>query len=119
MTDNLLNFGIGIDIADTDKFEKLPYSENMDFYNKIFSISEIKYCMKFKYPSSHFAGKFALKEAVKKSISLSIPMKDIVTSHSNSKPKIILTNKKKFIFVCSLSHEKNMAIAVVISQKID
>ena len=112
------NFGIGIDIADIKKFKKIPYAENKDFYKKIFNESEIKYCLKFKQPSSHFAGKFALKEATKKSINDSISMKKIKTSHSNSKPKISIINNKKYHFITSLSHENDFAIAVVISQKI-
>ena len=46
---------------------------------------------------------------------------DIETFHSNSKPQIRLKGKinKKYAFRASLSHEKNFAIAVVISEKTD
>jgi len=115
MKNILNNFGIGIDIADIEKFQKIPYEKNKDFYKKLFNESEIKYCLKFKHPYSHFAGKFALKEATKKSINQSISMKKIKTSHSNSKPKISIISKKKYSLLGSLSHENNFAIAVVIS----
>jgi len=118
MKDLLQNFGIGIDITDIEKFKKLPFSKNKNFYKKLFNESEIKYCLKFKYPSSHFAGKFALKEATKKSIMNSISMKNIKTSHSNSKPKISILNNKNYYFLASLSHENNLAVAIVISHKI-
>jgi len=76
---------IGIDIINVKRFEKKHFVENKVFYKKIFSESEIKYCIKYKNPYPHFAAKFALKEAVKKSIKENINMLDIQTSHNNSK----------------------------------
>lgn len=113
------SFGIGIDITSINDFKKIPYSQKPNFYKKIFLSNEIKYCLKFKNSSEHFAGKFALKEAVKKSINEKLSMLQIETSHSNSKPTIILKVKlkKKYIFLASISHEKEFAIAVVISKK--
>ena len=61
----LIPFSIGIDIVLIDKFSKMPYIENKEFYSKIFTDKEIEYCMKFNDPYPHFAGKFALKEASK------------------------------------------------------
>ena len=117
----LEKFGIGTDITDINKFKKIPYDTNKKFYEKIFSPSEIKYCVKYKNPSPHFAGKFAVKESVTKAIYEKISFLNIETFHSNSKPQIRLKGKinKKYAFRASLSHEKNFAIAVVISEKTD
>tara|TARA_Y100001936_G_scaffold70711_1_gene69837 strand:- start:1834 stop:2178 length:345 start_codon:yes stop_codon:yes gene_type:complete len=106
---------IGIDIVDIDRFRKKEYGKNKIFYEKIFSKSEIKYCLSFKNKSEHFAGKFAIKEAVKKSIKEKISFTEIVTSHNNSKPKIILKKKLNYRFLVSISHEKDFAIAMVIA----
>lgn len=113
--------GIGIDIIDVDKFTKIPYLAKPIFYKKIFLPSEIKYCLKYKNPYQHFAGKFALKEAVKKSIGERILMLDIETSHSNSKPIVKLRGKwqKKYQFLASISHEKKFAVGIVLSEKIN
>jgi len=112
--------GIGIDITHISDFEKISYEKTPGLYNKIFQPSEIDYCLKYKKPSPHFAGKFALKEAVKKSINENIYISKIVTSHKQSKPNIELLNfKKKYIFRPSISHEKNYAIAIVISELIN
>ena len=119
MIENLQKFGIGIDITNIEKFKKLTFIENKIFYKKLFTESEIKYCLKFKYPFSHFAGKFAVKEATKKSLNHNIPMKKIETSHSNLKPIILITKLKNYSFLVSLSHENDLAIAVVISFKLD
>lgn len=111
--------GIGIDLVDINKFRKKPFDSNRSFYRKIFSNNEIQYCLKFKNSSEHFAGKFGLKESVKKAISPKIPFLAIETSHSNSKPivKINHNSYKKYIIHASLSHEKDFAIGFVIVQK--
>jgi len=106
---------IGIDMVDIDRFRKKEYGKNKFFYEKIFTKSEIKYCLSFKNKSEHFAGKFAIKEAVKKSIKEKISFIEIVTSHNNSKPKIILKKKLNYRFLVSISHERNFAIAMVIA----
>ena len=119
MRNNIIEkLGIGIDIVDVKRFEKIPYPSKPHFYQKIFLPSEIKYCLKYKNPYEHFAGKFAIKEAVKKSIPDNISLLDIETSHSNSKPLIKLKRMKKYLFITSLSHEDKIAVAVVISEKI-
>ena len=112
--------GIGIDIIDVERFRKKIFKQNIKFYQKIFLESEIKYCLKFKSPYEHFAGKFALKESVIKSIPDKISFLDIQTSHSKYGPTIRLLGKKakKYSFLCSVSHEKKFAIAVVISSRI-
>ena len=113
-------FGIGVDLVDVNKFKKKSYSENSSFYNKLFLPTEIKYCLKFKKPAEHFAGKFAIKESVKKSISESIPFLDIETFHSKSKLKIKLHKNwnTKYNILGSISHENEYAIGMVISEKI-
>lgn len=112
------NFGIGIDIVEVKRFRKIPYSSKPNFYKKIFLQSEINYCVRFKNQYEHFAGKFAVKEAVKKSINEPISLLDIETLHLDSKPSIELKNKlkKKYQFLVSISHEKNIAVAVVIAK---
>ena len=111
------NFGIGIDIVNVEQFREKNYSENIKFYQKIFSHNEIEYCLKFTDPYPHFAGKFALKEAVLKSISENIMLIDIETNHSLSKPTVHLKNHT-YKFLASISNEKEIAVAVILSFKI-
>lgn len=113
------NIGIGIDIVDITRFQKMPFNENEKFYEKIFLPSEIKYCLKFKKSYERFAGKFAIKEAVQKSIPEKISLNKIETFHKKSKPQVqINLNKEKYSFLVSLTHDKELAIAVVLSEKI-
>ena len=111
-------FGIGIDIIETKKFENKPYTTNKTFYKKIFDDTEIKYCLKFRKPALHFAGKFALKEATIKSINKKISMHSIKTRHIKSKPIVTIQKiEKKYKFLASLSHDNKYAIAIIISEK--
>ena len=110
-------FNIGIDIINIERFKKKEYAKNKKFYQKIFTNSEIRYCLEFKNSSEHFAGKFAIKEAVRKSIKEKIPFNKILTIHKNSKPRIVLKMKLNYEFLVSVSHESNMAVAIVIALK--
>ena len=105
-------FSIGIDIVNVDRFSSKLYSKNKEFYSKIFSNDEINYCIKFKDPYTHFAGKFALKEAVIKAIDKKISLLDIETFHKNNIPQVKLKNETNFSSLSSISHENNVAVAV-------
>ena len=109
-------FGVGIDMVEIKRFEDKAYQKNKKFYKKIFGQSEINYCLKFKNPSPHFAGKFAIKEAMKKLLDESIDFLDIITKHKNSKPTVNLKINNSYAFYVSVSHEKDYAIAIVIGQ---
>ena len=84
---------IGIDIVNIIRFKKLEYKKNKIFYEKIFNKEEIKYCLKFKDPSPHFAGKFAVKESLKKVVSFNVNFLEIMTSYSKLKPIVLRSNK--------------------------
>ena len=110
-------FGIGIDIVSIQKFKKKPFKTNESFYKLIFSKAEIRYCLKFKNTYERFAGKFALKEALIKSIDRKIKFSEIETSHLKSKPIVrIKKSGEKYNFIASLSHENDLAVTVVISE---
>jgi len=114
-----LDIGVGIDLVEIKRFKERPYSTNQSFYTKIFSKDEINYCIKFSDSYRHFAGKFALKEALIKSVKKKIHFSDIFTSHLNSKPQIsIKKSHGEYDFHASLSHETDFAIGIVLSKKI-
>ena len=116
---DFINSGIGIDLVEIKRFKQLSFSENQSFYKKNFSDDEIDYCMKFNEPYRHFAGKFALKEALIKSIDKKISLSEIETSHFDSKPIVkILEDNENYRFLASVSHENEFAIAVVICEKL-
>ena len=114
----LENIGIGIDIVDIKRFQEKPYETNHKFYEKIFLKSEIDHCLRKKNSSETFASKFAIKEAVIKSIEKQISFLEINTEYKNEKPIVSISNDKSLKFLVSVSHEKDFAIAMVIVEKI-
>ena len=94
-------FSMGIDIVNVSRFKKKPLNNNLNFYKKIFSDSEINYCKKFSSPYEHFAGKFAIKESVIKAVLDKIPLKHICVSNSKNKPRIKINGRlnKKYDFI--------------------
>jgi|TARA_B110000467_G_scaffold106144_1_gene96580 holo-[acyl-carrier protein] synthase len=107
---------IGTDIVEINRFRQLPHIKNKKFYNKIFTESEITNCNKYKDPYPHFAMRFAGKEAVIKTIKNKIEMKDIEIGYKKSKPFVIILKKKLFVCHISLSHDREYAIAMIISE---
>jgi holo-[acyl-carrier protein] synthase len=105
-------FGIGIDIVEVNQFSSKIFSKHEEFYRKIFTKNEIIYCTKFKEPYTHFAGKFALKEAVIKALNQKIDFLEIETLHKNDSPYVNLKNFPNYLSKSSISHEKNIAVAV-------
>ena len=112
----LENFEVGIDIVKINRFKSLPYEENKRFYHKIFNDLEIDYCISFKDPYPHFAGRFAIKEAVIKSTNKKLNLKDIEIFQEESRIKIKI-KEKLFLSRISLSHDGDYAIAITILEK--
>ena len=118
--------GIGIDICNVKRFERL--TENNTFINRIFTENEIIYCNSRKRKKNEaFAVRFAAKEAFSKAIGTGfrkgVSLKEIeIKKDELGKPSIILYGNTKDFFdnkiggtiYLSLSHEKEIAVAVVI-----
>ena len=111
------DLGVGIDIINVNRFRNMPFSKKISFYKKIFYENEINYCLKFKDPYTHFAGKFAIKESVIKSINTKENFLRIITDHQNKKPIVSIDGNKDYIFSASITHEKDYAIGIVIAKK--
>lgn len=61
-------FGIGIDIIEIDRIRKSIEKFETLFLNKIFTKSEVDYCISKKNKYQHFAARFAAKEAIAKAL---------------------------------------------------
>lgn len=104
---------IGVDIEDISRFKDKPAA----FYERVFTKSEIEYCVSKKNPESHFAARFCAKEAVFKALS-SAGIQDVlitgieIYNDENSCPRVRFLNPDiPYNVHISLSHEKEKAIA--------
>jgi len=102
---------IGVDIEEISRFSKRGYDTRKEFYDKIFTPDEIKYCLSKADPYPHFAVRFCAKEAAVKALNEKIFLKNVEIKMIRQKPIIRLPGKKKGLV--SLSHTKNYAVAFV------
>lgn len=58
--------GLGIDIVETGRMESVLARWGRRFKDRIFLADEQRYCEGKAFPCSHYAGRFAVKEAVTK-----------------------------------------------------
>ena len=123
-------FGLGTDIVNIKRLEKVLKKNNNTFKTRIFSKSEILYCDKKSNPFPYYAKRYAAKEALSKALGTGIRkgvnFKDIEISNNNhGKPSIKLKGetaiflkkkikKKKYSIYLSLSDDLPWAQATVI-----
>jgi holo-[acyl-carrier protein] synthase len=120
--------GIGTDIVNIGRIDRLVKLYKEKFINRILSKDEIKYLSeiaksnKIKYIAKRFAGKEAFAKALGLGIGRPINFRDIeITNDKLGKPMINLLNNSDLLKNClvniSLSDDSLYAIAfVVISQ---
>ena len=123
-------FGLGTDIVNIVRLEKILKKRGKIFKSRIFSKNEILYCDKKKNPAAFYAKRYAAKEALAKALGTGIRkginFKDIeIKNNEYGKPTINLKGttvkflkqkikEKKYIIHLSLSDDLPWAQATVI-----
>lgn len=111
--------GIGVDCVEIGRFEDM--SEH--FLEKVFTRSEIEYCMSKKKQSQHFAGRFAAKEAIIKAmhgVGKRIEMNSIeILSSASGAPdaRILIDGLSGYDILLSITHSRSIATAFTIVTK--
>ena len=59
--------GIGVDVVDVDRM-KVALERTPRIRQRLFTETEISYCEKFRFAERHYAGRWAVKEAVTKAL---------------------------------------------------
>ena len=118
-------WNIGVDIVEIARFQKLDYSSNKQFYKRIFTPNEIKYCLSFNSPAPHFATNFAGKEAVFKAVNMfyNVKLHNIeILRETNGSPYVNIHFSHEETIVplqvkVSLSQSLSCAIAFAVAHK--
>ena len=119
--------GIGVDIAETERFERIYARFGSRIARRILTSNELKEFDRRKNPASYLATRFAAKEAAAKALGtgfgVAVGYKSIEVSNDNSGKPLLnfsdgasqLAKQKKVanVFV-SLSDEKHYVVAMVI-----
>jgi holo-[acyl-carrier protein] synthase len=117
--------GIGTDILEINRFERVYRRWGNKFLNKIFNDIEVLNFSSKKKFLENLAGKFAAKEAISKAygtgIGSSLSFKDItIKKDSLGKPWVYLKkNSEKERIHISISHSSNHAIAFAILEGLE
>ena len=64
--------GIGIDIVEIARIKDLRERQGERFLDRVYTETELQYCMRMKAPDQHLAARFAAKEAVTKAFTVGI-----------------------------------------------
>lgn len=123
-------YGIGIDLVENNRLEKIIKKWGEKFLERIFSAEEINYCERHAQPSIHFAARFAAKESFLKALGIGLGMgvklaEIKVINNSNGKPELDLAGGAKSQIekrqICkihlSLTHTTKYATAIVLLEK--
>ncbi len=122
-------YGIGTDIIEVSRIHAVM-EKDIGFRDKIFTSGEITYCETKRHKYENYAARFSAKEAFMKAIGtgwrFGIRFADIEVYHDEfGKPMIRLYGKAEELgkiegiskIHVSLSHVKEMAIAIVTVEK--
>jgi len=115
--------GIGSDIVEVSRIERLRATYGPRFLHRVFTRGETAYCESKKRPSVHYAGRFAAKEAIAKAVYQSgyqqvIPFSDIeILNDAEGRPEVSLLTHISGKCMVSISHEQSMAIAFAILER--
>ena len=121
--------GIGIDIVEVERMERILARHGDRFVRRVFSEREAGYCRRSARPAQSFAARFAAKESVLKALGvgwrLGAKFTDVeVVNDDFGAPSIRLSGKAREIserkgvarMVVSLSHTRLYANALVIAE---
>lgn len=120
-------YGIGIDIVDIPRLERVIERWGARFLDRVFCQGEQKRCLSTSRPAAGLAARFAAKEAFVKALGTGFrngmaPSQICVKQRENGAPYIEIKGMVKQVaeekgirgWHLSLTHEKGHAVAVVV-----
>lgn len=123
-------YGIGTDLVEVKRIEKIIQRWGERFTEKVFSPNEIDYCTRKAYPAIHYAARFAAKESFLKSLGIGLGMgvslKDIeVINDAKGNPQLKMNERIREVLDThgitsvhiSMTHTSEHAYAVVILEQ--
>ena len=117
--------GIGIDLVENERMRKTLRRWSRSFKEKIFLPRERSYCDTRAEPWNHYAGRFAVKEAVSKAFGTGVSEHigwldiEVVRDHETGAPSVRLSAKGSKLakkrgveqVLVSLAHTRHYAVA--------
>ncbi len=108
--------GNGIDIIEIKRIENAIERWGDAFLTHVFTMDEITYAQKFKFPYPHYAGRFAAKEAIFKALGdPQLTWQDVsIINDATGKPVCHFRRQITQHVMLSISHSRDYAVASAI-----
>jgi phosphopantetheine--protein transferase-like protein len=107
---------IGIDVVEIKRIRKILKSKAKHKARTFFTKLEMLYYRSYKEQAPHLAGIFAAKEAVSKALGVNnYPFIEIEIRHNKYGAPVAYHNNKKLRIIVSITHTKDIAIAVAVA----
>ncbi len=117
--------GTGIDLVENDRIRTMIERWGARFVDRVFCPREQDYCVRKAMPHQHFAGRFAVKEAVSKAFQTGIGPQiswldiEVMRNPETGAPSVLLTGRAAVHarrlgvgdVLVSLAHTRDYAIA--------
>jgi holo-[acyl-carrier protein] synthase len=123
-------YGIGIDLVENDRIEKIIQKWGDKFLSRVFSNREIEYCGRHAQAVIHYSARFAVKESFLKAIGTGlgrgVKLLEIeVVNEESGKPTLMLSGGAREYLKnagvekvhLSITHTKNYASAMILLEK--
>lgn len=112
--------GIGTDIIEVSRIRR-ALERHKAFAERVFTPAECDYCLSVGNKYERFAGRFAAKEAVAKSLGASLSWRDVeILPDEKGRPVVRLLNQASALaqgrrILVSISHCRSYAVACAIA----
>ena len=113
--------GVGTDIIEVRRI-RLAIARHNGFIARVFTPAESEYCLSGGNSTQRFAGRFAAKEAVAKSLGTSLTWHDVeILADASGKPIVRLLNQAAALanggkVMVSISHCRTYAVAYAVAE---
>ncbi len=114
--------GIGTDIEEIARFDKLDRVEHKRFLERIYSEDELAYCYSRHSPAQHLAARFCAKESVIKALSIlgisGVSYADIRVERDGSAPTVRIAKGSPAAHckvALTMSHGGGLALAFALA----
>lgn len=117
---------IGIDLVEIERVER-ALERRPRLAERLFTAAELEHCRRSARPGPHLAARFAAKEATLKALALDhlAPHDAEVAGGGNEPPRLVLHGRAAEVarergveLEVSLSHSREMAVAVVMARAV-
>ena len=120
--------GVGLDLVENERMEEVLSRWDGRFRDRVFTNREQTYCEAKSVPWRHYAGRWAVKEAVSKAFGTGIHAElswldmEVVNDPASGAPSVVLSTRGQALadkhrvsrVVISLSHTRHYAVAQAI-----